>query len=313
MASTSLFDSGISARTFQNRVQSTLNFATPNTFGYLPQHFDLKSSYWDKLWKSGSIHVRHQTQIIGMNETAGNEQAASVERDQHCHNGWTTHHSRCQATCDFIFYGHLRPDARTKARQELFRLGCRQSNSVHDQSYMLDDPEQQIHGPQFRTKLVPAAILVLPCSLISSFPQYKGLPNEEFGSDHLSLVTKFRFEDEQIISNKSFSREQVDRALNSHHRQWHYSVPTPPEPFDSMVMVPRPHRPHARDHHGHHHSRTARDHQHDHESHQDRERDSQRGWDRGRGRDNEHRRGSTRGRGRNRKKPDVEVKSSRQH
>ncbi|KAF9973834.1 RNA exonuclease ngl2 [Actinomortierella ambigua] len=319
-ASTSLFEPDISARTFQQKVQSTIKLAISDTFGYLPQHFDFKSSYWDKQWKNGSIQARHQTRIIEK-DMAGNVPATSEIQDDDCHNGWTTHHGKCQAVCDYMLYGHLRPDSRKKARQELFKFGCTLSKSVLAPPDVLDDQEQHTHEPRFRTKLVPAAILVLPCAMMSSLPHYRGLPNDEFGSDHLSLVTKFRFEDEQIIPNKDFSQAQLDNALKNHHRQWRYNVPELPEPFEFTAVLPKPHRPHARDHHEHDHSHRPHSHRHERESHRGREQGSHRGWDRGggggrgrgrgggRGHDRGNHRGSSaRGYGHNRQFHEVEAR-----
>lgn len=70
---------------------------------------------------------------------------------------FTTYHLMCRQICDYIFYGNLRqkaPDSRTPTRLEL------------------------------------VACLELPCKILGDAPS---LPTDKFGSDHLSLVSKFRF------------------------------------------------------------------------------------------------------------------------
>ncbi|KAG0296908.1 Protein angel 1 [Dissophora globulifera] len=69
---------------------------------------------------------------------------------------FTTYHKMCKQICDYIFYGHLRnADGYSKA-----------------------------------PKLELVACLELPCDVVE---REIGLPTLEFGSDHLSLVSKFRF------------------------------------------------------------------------------------------------------------------------
>ncbi|KAG0254900.1 Protein angel 2 [Mortierella polycephala] len=76
---------------------------------------------------------------------------------------WTTHHGHCKQTCDYIFYGYLR-------------------SLMPSSSSISQSPQPMLHV---------ASCLELPCGLIQD---QKGLPTADFGSDHLSLVTKFRFE-----------------------------------------------------------------------------------------------------------------------
>ncbi|KAF8939326.1 Protein angel 1 [Dissophora ornata] len=69
---------------------------------------------------------------------------------------FTSYHAHCRQICDYIFYGHLRSAA---------------------------------HSPN-APKLELVACLELPCKEVE---RESGLPTPIFGSDHLSLVSKFRF------------------------------------------------------------------------------------------------------------------------
>ncbi|KAF9343921.1 Protein angel 2 [Mortierella sp. AD094] len=71
---------------------------------------------------------------------------------------FTTFHGHARIVCDFIFYGHLRSAAESATLNKLQLVGC----------------------------------LELPCKMVE---HGRGLPNRNFGSDHLSLVSKFRFVD----------------------------------------------------------------------------------------------------------------------
>ncbi|KAF9189113.1 Protein angel 2 [Haplosporangium sp. Z 11] len=81
---------------------------------------------------------------------------------------WTTYHGHCKQTCDYILYGHLRSSS---------------SSSSPTSSSSSSQPSQPM--------LSVVSCLELPCDLIRG---QKGLPTADFGSDHLSLVAKFRFE-----------------------------------------------------------------------------------------------------------------------
>ncbi|KAF9419547.1 Protein angel 2 [Podila epigama] len=70
---------------------------------------------------------------------------------------WTTFHAMAKKTCDFILYGHLR--------------SSRYSTTTS-------------------RRLRPVASLELPCSALD---KCGSLPTRYFGSDHLSLATKFQF------------------------------------------------------------------------------------------------------------------------
>ncbi|KAG0245078.1 RNA exonuclease ngl2 [Actinomortierella wolfii] len=261
--SATFFNPRMSARMFLSQMKSTTVASVASTFGYLPQHFEFESAYWDRRWKHGSVQARDRTLIIESEEKTQSTQVEPVVRDKHCRNGWTTHHGRCQAVCDYIFYGHLRAEARIKTRQDLFCLGFHQANPSNKTSVEFDDQERD-QEPRFRTKLVPAAILGLPCTLVKSIPHYRGLPNDEFGSDHLSLVTKFRFEDEQTTTGKQFTPAQVESALKRHHHEWTYDTPVLPEAPNPIV--PKFPRPYGRNRHEQYHSRNTPVRRHDRDS-----------------------------------------------
>lgn len=70
---------------------------------------------------------------------------------------FTTYHLFCREICDYIFYGNLR---------------------------------QRTSDSQSANRLELVACLELPCRLLDDEPS---LPTAKFGSDHLSLVSKFRF------------------------------------------------------------------------------------------------------------------------
>ncbi|KAF9362902.1 hypothetical protein BGX34_005288 [Mortierella sp. NVP85] len=70
---------------------------------------------------------------------------------------FTTYHLLCRQVCDYIFYGNLR---------------------------------QKASDSQAPTKLELVACLELPCKTLGDVPS---LPTDKIGSDHLSLVSKFRF------------------------------------------------------------------------------------------------------------------------
>jgi hypothetical protein len=70
---------------------------------------------------------------------------------------FTTYHLLCRQVCDYIFYGNLR---------------------------------QKASDSQAPTRLELVACLELPCKTLGDVPS---LPTDKIGSDHLSLVSKFRF------------------------------------------------------------------------------------------------------------------------
>ncbi|KAF9372015.1 Protein angel 1 [Podila verticillata] len=74
---------------------------------------------------------------------------------------WTTYHTASKQMCDFIMYGHLQSTATTTTPQH-----------------------------QTPSRLQATATLVLPCRVLD---RCNGLPIRNFGSDHLSLATKFQF------------------------------------------------------------------------------------------------------------------------
>ncbi|KAF9378170.1 hypothetical protein BGX21_002973 [Mortierella sp. AD011] len=71
---------------------------------------------------------------------------------------FTTFHGKARVVCDFIFYGHLRNAAESATLNKLQLVGC----------------------------------LELPCKIAE---RERSLPSRSFGSDHLSLVSRFRFVD----------------------------------------------------------------------------------------------------------------------
>ncbi|KAG0054621.1 hypothetical protein BGZ83_010749, partial [Gryganskiella cystojenkinii] len=72
---------------------------------------------------------------------------------------WTTFHGRAKLVCDYIFYGSLKN-------------------------------ESVISSAQTPSRLEVVACLELPCRQLE---RCNGLPTTEIGSDHLSLVTMFKF------------------------------------------------------------------------------------------------------------------------
>ncbi|KAF9581427.1 Protein angel 1 [Lunasporangiospora selenospora] len=89
---------------------------------------------------------------------------------------WTTFHLMAKQVCDYIFYGYLRTSSLAKT--------------------------STYHGEQVRLEAVSNSRL--PCSELSK--SCKGLPALDFGSDHLSLVTKFRFVKEAAKQRKKAAR-----------------------------------------------------------------------------------------------------------
>lgn len=92
---------------------------------------------------------------------------------------WTTFHSGGQLVCDYIFHGQLRvpvtPDLTS-------------SSSSHPDS-MSNTAAAAVAVPQ---KLQVDGILELPCVDLLKM-RVQSLPSPDFGSDHLSLVARFRF------------------------------------------------------------------------------------------------------------------------
>ncbi|KAK5816825.1 Endonuclease/exonuclease/phosphatase [Linnemannia elongata] len=87
---------------------------------------------------------------------------------------WTTFHSGGQLVCDYIFYGQLRVPVTLPG-----------ANPSCSHSY----PTSTASIPQ---KLQVDGILELPCADLRE-KGIKSLPCSEFGSDHLSLVARFKF------------------------------------------------------------------------------------------------------------------------
>lgn len=87
---------------------------------------------------------------------------------------WTTFHSGGQLVCDYIFHGQLRvPVTPTEANSSFFHSNSASAAAV----------------PQ---KLQVDGILELPCADLRQ-KGIQSLPCPEFGSDHLSLVARFKF------------------------------------------------------------------------------------------------------------------------
>ncbi|KAK3836592.1 MAG: hypothetical protein JOS17DRAFT_484924 [Linnemannia elongata] len=87
---------------------------------------------------------------------------------------WTTFHSGGQLVCDYIFHGHLRvPVTPTGANPSISHSNSTSTTAV---------PE----------KLQVDGILELPCADLHQ-KGIRSLPCSELGSDHLSLVARFKF------------------------------------------------------------------------------------------------------------------------
>lgn len=92
---------------------------------------------------------------------------------------WTTFHSGGQLVCDYIFHGQLRVPVTPVLTNPPFS---------HPDS-MSSKAAAAATVPQ---KLQVDGILELPCDDLLKM-RTQSLPNAEFGSDHLSLVARFKF------------------------------------------------------------------------------------------------------------------------
>ncbi|KAG0296362.1 Protein angel 1 [Linnemannia gamsii] len=92
---------------------------------------------------------------------------------------WTTFHSGGQLVCDYIFHGQLRVPVTPVSTNP----------PISHPDSMSNNAAAAAAAPQ---KLQVDGILELPCADLLKM-RVQSLPNSEFGSDHLSLVARFKF------------------------------------------------------------------------------------------------------------------------
>ncbi|KAI1313904.1 Protein angel 2 [Mortierella claussenii] len=101
---------------------------------------------------------------------------------------FTTFHGLARLTCDYILYGHLRAHDGAPDRAP-DRLSDHANNDHDNKNDNKDKPN--LSEKKDWSKLALAGTLKLPCELLEGSAS---MPVDLFGSDHLSLVSQFMFQ-----------------------------------------------------------------------------------------------------------------------